>query len=1534
MARQGNTRNTHSPVDSEVTLDILPTTRPEQPPLEWEPCAPLRVSPRVAELVEPFSFVIAAAVYSWLMVAGVKLPDQLLLSTATIPGFVLLGFAVVLSPLLFLHLYIKYGRKAIGNRHVVGVKKPVTIINPGLEKASNAVIRLGLSAAATLCAGYGRSILTAVLASLFALAVLRWYFIDIREAIPGNKANGRWQKPIRAINVETGRIELLKCGASTSYAALPSAALTNAERNGAHTHMQCACGDGKQRKGETGCIFSEDFGVAAPLVCIARGEARVLKCKYLYIPRLDNEVKSVGNPAKRRHAERKTLIDSTRALRFKNARAVIIPILGCPAIVSALRTSLSARKRPWYRRLHRPWFRISVHNTVEHNVVAGTGTVTPTCDSIEACWENIKSEIDMQFSDSFSLQELMYPKVNVVVFGGGHQRGQLPLNQTSTSAGYCDWIDGLHSRQKGWRSACAGTLYTELVRRNMNDRSTNERAGRRFCLQELADIYATRAGWIDLPPGDDKEAFRRLLQAFSTTGDTTLLVVPAAQLPEGLGALALDPHTDLLAGHPLNVSYGCILKPYPEFDTQGQRVLILVTSANPLLPGDDPENPNPGLMQHNVCGHGILHPAGVINNSDARWYISPTFIGDLGYVAFQMMTEEGGQRDARLAPDLSKLTFGGVVDVKLDVKEETNELVCNAKELTFTAASVTSADITLIASSITVDEKAETVTFKFPSPIEAGSSAVLHVEYSGIHNDKMVGFFHTNYTDEAGNKKFLVATHLQATYCRQVLPCWDEPNLKSTFEVILVVDDHLTALSNMHVIREMKVETGGATKKAVYFATTPLMSTYFLAFAVGELEYIEGTANPPAPSDAVPVLCRIYATPGNKVKCHFSLDVCVRTLEFFSEYFDIAYPLRKMDFIAVPGLPGAMENWGLVTYGEMALFVDETLTSSRMKQMITSLIGHELAHQWFGNLTTMDWWSDLWLNEGFATFAGWTATNHLFPEWKVWSQFLADDYAAGKNMDALESSHPIAVEVNSPSEISSVFDAITYSKGASVVRMLDAYLGPAIFRNGIREYLKKYQMANATTAELWYALFAASGCDVASLMKEWTCDVGYPVVQVVSESVDTVKGELSLELEQSRFLSSGHPAGSMKEDSIWWIPLLITTHLDSRAPTQNILSERKATVTIPYSQGGDSFWKLNQDSIGFYCVNLTAEQLARLATVIRDSPDSLTVEDKWGVLSDAFALALAGQGSTVGALELLKSFEFEEDYTVLKEVASRIDAVLGAWVEEADEVINGLKAIKGSIFSPKFGPLGMDYPAGEDHMISMKRTLVIESAARAGDADVISALRDRFERLVAGDESALSPNLRLIAFEMAIYHSSNPVEDFESVLKIFQTARAPDQRAFALRALGCTGDERLVDRLLNDIVLDADVVQVHEGYIPLVALANKNPNSRVARRKLWEFGTTKWDTIYARYKEIVPLLADMFVTCFSAQVGENVTHTVQDWISGKGLDGDAREKRVTEVNAIKRPVEQALESVQHKTAWVKRDGPSVARWIKAQAGSS
>ncbi|RKP12682.1 peptidase M1, membrane alanine aminopeptidase [Piptocephalis cylindrospora] len=399
--------------------------------------------------------------------------------------------------------------------------------------------------------------------------------------------------------------------------------------------------------------------------------------------------------------------------------------------------------------------------------------------------------------------------------------------------------------------------------------------------------------------------------------------------------------------------------------------------------------------------------------------------------------------DLTLTPDLKAFTFTGYEEIQLVVDREVRKIVLNADEIEIQKAKlirlVGKTEETWDITDIDYDKPKQQVTLLLPDTLHPGADAKpkLQIHFTGILNDKMSGFYRSSYDDaKTGEKEWMAVTQFEAADARKAFPCWDEPSIKATFDITLRVPSRLTALSNMDV-REERDEEGGKLK-AVRFNTSPIMSTYLVAFTVGDLEFIEASTSGEH-NEGKPVRCRIYTPPGLSSQGAYALSVTTRVLEYFAQIFGTPYPLPKMDMLAVPDFEaGAMENWGLVTYRTVLLLWEEGKASGGAQQRIASVVAHELAHQWFGNLVTMEWWSHLWLNEGFATWVGELACDHIHPEWDVWTRFVVDDVQRGLHLDSLRSSHPIEVEVRDAAEIGQIFDAISYSKGGSVIRMLSS----------------------------------------------------------------------------------------------------------------------------------------------------------------------------------------------------------------------------------------------------------------------------------------------------------------------------------------------------------------------------------------------------------------------------------------------------------------------------------------------------------------
>src|SRR3989338_2086054 len=410
--------------------------------------------------------------------------------------------------------------------------------------------------------------------------------------------------------------------------------------------------------------------------------------------------------------------------------------------------------------------------------------------------------------------------------------------------------------------------------------------------------------------------------------------------------------------------------------------------------------------------------------------------------------------DIQLKPDLKNFTFEGVETILLTVSRKTRAITLHSKDLEIeTAAVLIGRD--KVFSKISYNEKRETATFTFSKLIPKGKLK-LTIVFTGVLNDKMRGFYRSQYN--VGQKEYHMATtQFEATDARRAFPCFDEPAHKSVFHVSLIVEKGKTAISNTLPVSVLEHEAG---YEIIKFSPTPKMSTYLLVFIVGDFEYIEKKSSKG-------VIMRVYTTPGKKHQAGFALSCAVKTLEFYEKYFDIPYPLNTLDMIAIPDFTsGAMENWGAITYRESALLVDEEHSSTSNKQWVALVIAHEIAHQWFGNLVTMEWWTHLWLNEGFASYIEYLSVDKLFPKWDIWTQFSTNELGTALRLDSLLHTHPIEIPVHHPDEIGEIFDEVSYSKGASIIRMLADYIGEKNFRDGLRYYLKKHSYKNTETAHL------------------------------------------------------------------------------------------------------------------------------------------------------------------------------------------------------------------------------------------------------------------------------------------------------------------------------------------------------------------------------------------------------------------------------------------------------------------------------------
>lgn len=832
--------------------------------------------------------------------------------------------------------------------------------------------------------------------------------------------------------------------------------------------------------------------------------------------------------------------------------------------------------------------------------------------------------------------------------------------------------------------------------------------------------------------------------------------------------------------------------------------------------------------------------------------------------------------DLTLEPDLKKFTFRGRETMHFELLKASDSLTLHAADLQVLSADLVSGRFVEKATSIVYDPKLETVTFRFKKRFGPGRNYSLRLEFDGELNDQMHGFYRTSYLVR-GKRHWGAATQFEATDARRAFVCADEPAAKARFRAALVVPKDQTALSNMPVESTRSL----GKKKKVQFAVTPVMSTYLLCFVVARLECVSGKSR-----DGKPI--RIWTTPGKKEQGRFALEVSRHALAYFSGWFGIRYALPKLDQVALPDFAsGAMENWGLVTYRETALLVDEKNSSASAKQRVAEVIDHELAHQWFGNLVTMEWWTDLWLNEGFASYMGPKAVDDRFPEWKLWEQYVATEFFAALHDDSLKNSHPIEIPVKNPHEIREIFDHITYNKGSAVNRMLEHYLGEPVFRAGLRKYLKRYAYKNARTQDLWKALEEVSGQPVRKIMAGFTKQMGYPAVSV------SRKGR-SLRLAQKRFVFDGRPD---KKRLSWNVPLTLSA--DGAKPRSVLLSAASRTLTAPH---GDCL-KLNPGQTGFYRVRYSDELLEPLRMAARAG--RLSVTDSLGVLDDAFSFVRSGDLPVTEVLGMLPDFRARRDYNIWLTVGGILGSVEN--LLEPGEALDTFHAFARTLFSRVWAACGWEKKPQDSHSDVLLRSLIISRLGHYRDEAVIAEAKARFSSFAAG--GLLDPDLRSAVYAVAAEHGGVPV--WKKLRRLYLGTDHQEEKVRLLRAMTRFGGRAVAGQVLAFSL--SGRVRPQDAY---VILAGFGSNGR-SRRTAWDFIRRRWKKIRAMYK--------------SGSVGL-LGHILEGSTVGFSEEADRRQVeaffRRNPVPGTERTRSQTLEMIRANIGWKRRDMKRLLAWLR------
>ncbi|OSX62014.1 hypothetical protein POSPLADRAFT_1143568 [Postia placenta MAD-698-R-SB12] len=842
--------------------------------------------------------------------------------------------------------------------------------------------------------------------------------------------------------------------------------------------------------------------------------------------------------------------------------------------------------------------------------------------------------------------------------------------------------------------------------------------------------------------------------------------------------------------------------------------------------------------------------------------------------------------DLTVCTDLVYAKFDGIVKIDLYVRDKTSDIVFNTKDMQLGSVTVYSDALRTEQhpKSMSFDTDRERGTLSLPTSLPAGSKAQVSISFEGPLTGALMGYYRS--VGGADGKEVYSLTQFEPTAARRAFPCWDEPALKATFAVTMISRADTVNLSNMSVESESTYEPGsldatgavvwltklaspaisgtaaGDKWKITRFQTTPPMSTYLVAYANGRFEHVETT----------------YTT-------NFALDVKRRVLPIYEKVFNIEYPLPKLDTLVASDynsgqIGQATECSGLITGRVTAFCLDPRSENLQVKKQIAVTMCHEVAHMWFGDITTMEWWDNLYLNEGRVLLL------RIFPEWKMNASFISDSLFRAFSLDAKLSSHPVEVECPDDNMVHGIFDALSYSKAASVLRMLSAYVGEERFLKGVSIYLKRHLFANSTTKDLWDGISDATGLDVSKMMDCWIKQVGFPVVTVT----ETTNG---IHIRQDRFLETG-PADELDSQTTWSIPLRLLTVSDKGeviVDKEILLEQREMIIPLDISKP----FKLNAGTVGFYRVLYSTERLITIGAEAAKAASPFSVEDRTGLVYDALALAKAGFLTVSSALSLFEVLREEREYSVLQGILSNLESIRSTWWEHPDI----------SLVSPIVQQLGWDNRKSDSDDDRALRILAIQHAASAEDTSVIRELKARFSRFMeTGDDSIIPPDLVGVIYMNAVRCGGR--KEWEAVKRIVQKPKNPAYGTSAMIAMGHTSHLELAEETFQCILnesRDQDLIFYLDGL----------STNRKTRRFLATAFMRHYDEFAKRLEgnfSMRYLIFRVFQSLSSRRDHQEIANFF-------------KEKDTSKYNMA---LKQTLDNIAAQAAWVERSTDDLLRW--------
>jgi puromycin-sensitive aminopeptidase len=840
--------------------------------------------------------------------------------------------------------------------------------------------------------------------------------------------------------------------------------------------------------------------------------------------------------------------------------------------------------------------------------------------------------------------------------------------------------------------------------------------------------------------------------------------------------------------------------------------------------------------------------------------------------------------DLHVAPDLERGTFGGEVRIAVQLGKPRSTIVLHAAELSVKRATALVGDEEVRARP-SLDAHDETVTLTFPRALPAGE-VTLSLAWTGKLNKHLRGL----YAASSGEQRYAF-TQCEAADARRILPCFDEPAFKARFRVAVSARAGDTVLSNAPIASE--TPSGGGWRR-VQFETTPPLSTYLLAIGVGPLE-----ATAPRLLGRTPI--RVWHVPGKGHLAAFGLEAGYEALARLEDYFGLPYPYAKLDLVAVPDFEaGAMENAGAVFFRETLLLLDPDTVSLAERKRAAEVIAHELAHMWYGDLVTMAWWDDLWLNEAFATWMAYRVVDAWKPEWRMWQSF-EHDRASALGLDALSNTHPIYAEVRSVAEATENFDLITYEKGAAVVRMIEHYLGADAFRDGVRGYMRRHREGNAVAADLWRALTEASGKEVAKVAQAWIAQAGFPLVTLAPAR----DGAGAMRFRQERFFAAPKTSSARRRVR-WPVPLVVKHATGGGTPKTDRSLVEKATET--FDLGGRPRWLFgNADAGGFYRVLHDGGTLEALL----ENLTALSAVERLALVGDQWALMRAGRASIESFLDVADALAGEQDHDVIDGLAAALAAIDEQVVAPGGDDQAGLRQWIHARFGPALDGLGWSASANEPDDVRLRRAALVRLVGGIAEAlPVLGEARRRLDAYLA-DRSSLEPNLADAVAGLAARVGDEAL--YDRYREVAGAARTPQEQRRFLLSLPAFRTRDTIRRTLRSL-LTPEVPTQDVAFLLMRMFSNP-----VGGGEAWSHLKRHWAALRRR---VPPLMLARLIDATPALREPRYARELRDFFKEHPLPEAAR--------ALK----QASERFRLNAELRRRTGPGVARWLSGRKSAA